>query len=78
MKQSRLMSLIEAITNVIVGYGVAVMTQILVFPMFGLQTTLGENLTLGGIFTIVSLLRSFALRRLFEVILCRRQPSQLE
>ena len=72
MKQSRLMSLIEAITNVIVGYGVAVMTQILVFPMFGLQTTLGENLTLGGIFTIVSLLRSFALRRLFEVILCRR------
>ncbi|MDG2295132.1 MAG: hypothetical protein P8L41_05520 [Paracoccaceae bacterium] len=78
MKQSRLMSLIEAITNVIVGYGVAVMTQILVFPMFGLQTTLGENLTLGGIFTIVSLLRSFALRRLFEVILCRRQPSPLE
>lgn len=78
MKQSRLMSLIEAITNVIVGYGVAVMTQILVFPMFGLKTTLGENLTLGGIFTIVSLLRSFALRRLFEVILCRRQPSPLE
>ena len=78
MKQSRLMSLIEAITNVIIGYGVAVMTQILVFPMFGLQTTLGENLTLGGIFTIVSLFRSFALRRLFEVILCRRQPSPLE
>ena len=78
MKQSRLMSLIEAITNVIVGYGIAVMTQILVFPVFGLQTTLGENLTLGGIFTIVSLLRSFALRRLFEVILCRRQPSPLE
>jgi len=66
MKQSRLMSMVEAITNVVVGYGVAVLTQILIFPIFGLQTTLGQNLAMGGIFTIVSLLRSFALRRFFE------------
>lgn len=71
MKQSRLMSLVEAITNVIVGYGVAVVTQILTFPIFELQTTLGQNLAMGGIFTIVSLFRSFALRRLFEAILVR-------
>ncbi|MBY4895328.1 hypothetical protein KUL25_21415 [Rhodobacteraceae bacterium N5(2021)] len=75
MKQSRLMSLIEAITNVIVGYGVAVVTQILIFPIFGLQTTLGQNLAMGGIFTIVSLFRSFALRRLFESIRVARQRS---
>ena len=66
MKQSRLMSMVEAITNVVVGYGVAVVTQILIFPGFGLQTTFGENRAMGGIFTIVSLLRSFALRRCFE------------
>ena len=66
MKQSRLMSMVEAITNVVVGYGVAVVTQILIFPIFGLQTTLGQNLAMGGIFTIVSLLRSLALRRFFE------------
>ena len=71
MKQSRLMSLVEAVANVIVGYGVAVVTQILIFPIFGLQTTLGQNLAMGGVFTIVSLLRSFALRRLFEAILVR-------
>lgn len=68
MKQSRLMSLVEAITNVVVGYGVAVMTQILIFPVFGLQTSLGQNLAMGGIFTIVSLIRSFLLRRLFEAV----------
>jgi hypothetical protein len=68
MKQSRLMSLVEATTNVIVGYGVAVVTQILIFPIFGLQTTLGQNLAMGGIFTIVSLIRSFLLRRLFEAV----------
>ncbi len=35
MKQSRLMSLTEAIANLAVGYGVAVVTQILIFPIFG-------------------------------------------
>ena len=68
MKQSRLMSLIEAVTNVIVGYGVAVVTQILIFPIFGLHTTLAQNLQMGLLFTGVSIIRSFLLRRLFETI----------
>ena len=68
MKQSRLMSMIEAITNVIVGYGVAVVTQILIFPIFGLHTTLAQNLQMGLLFTGVSIIRSFLLRRLFEAI----------
>jgi hypothetical protein len=66
MKQSRTMSLVESIANVIVGYGVAVLTQILIFPVFGLHTTLAQNLKVGAVFTIVSLGRSYALRRLFE------------
>ena len=68
MKQSRVMSLVESVANVIVGYGVAVLTQILIFPIFGLHTTLAQNLKMGAVFTIVSLGRSYALRRLFERI----------
>ena len=68
MAQSRGMSLVEAIANVAVGYGLAVGTQMLVFPLFGLHTTLGQNLQIGAIFTVVSIARSFALRRLFEAI----------
>ncbi len=68
MKQSRLMSLVEAVANVIVGYGVAVVTQILIFPIFGLHTTLAQNLKMGAVFTMVSIARSFALRRVFESI----------
>ena len=64
--QSRLMSLVESSANVAVGYGLAVLTQILVFPIFGLQTTLRENLLIGALFTVISLARSFALRRLFN------------
>lgn len=68
MKQSRRMSLIEAIANVAVGYGVAVTTQILVFPLFGLNASIGDNLALGAVFTAISLARSFVLRRLFEAL----------
>jgi hypothetical protein len=66
MNQSRIMSLVESVANVLVGYAVAVMTQMLVFPVFGLHTTLAQNLKLGGLFTIVSIGRSYALRRIFE------------
>ena len=66
MTQSRRMSLIEAVTNVILGYGLAVITQIVVFPWFGLDVSIGENLALGAVFVGISLLRSYALRRLFE------------
>ena len=71
MKQSRTMSLVESIANVIVGYGVAVVTQILIFPIFGLHTTLAQNLKMGAVFTVVSIARSFALRRVFETIRMR-------
>ena len=68
MKQSRGMSLLEAVTNVLVGYGVAVATQWLVFPLFGLHATLQENLVIGLVFTVVSLVRSYLLRRAFEAL----------
>ena len=63
MRQSGLMSLVEAVVNVVVGLLVAVATQIVVFPMFGLATTLGQNLAIGANFTTVSLARSYVLRR---------------
>ena len=68
MRQSRLMSLVEAVANVVVGYGVAVVTQVLVFPVFGLEASLSDNLVIGGVFTVVSLVRSYALRRVFEAV----------
>jgi hypothetical protein len=65
------MSLIEAIANVAVGYAVAVLTQIMVFPVFGLNVSLSENLVIGSIFTGISICRSFVLRRVFEAIRVR-------
>jgi hypothetical protein len=72
MKQSRLMSLVESLANVLVGYGVAVATQMVVFPLFGLAVTVTENLSIGLIFTVVSFVRSYALRRGFEALRVRQ------
>jgi len=58
--------MIEAVTNVVVGYALAVITQIVAFPWFGLQVSLGDNLAIGAVFVGVSLIRSFVLRRLFN------------
>lgn len=66
MTQSRTMSLVEAITNVVVGYILAIATQIVVFPWFGLEAALGEHLAIGLAFVGVSLARGYLLRRLFE------------
>ena len=66
MRQSRMMSMVEAAANVVVGYGLAIATQIAVFPWFGLSVSLGENLAIGCLFTGISLIRGYLLRRLFE------------
>lgn len=48
------------------GYTVALLTQLLVFPLFGLEVSLSSNLLIGAIFTVVSLIRSYFVRRLFN------------
>lgn len=68
MKQSRAMSLIEAIANVAIGFWIAVAVQALVFPLFGFHAAPAQHLALSAIFTSVSLIRSFVLRRVFEAI----------
>ena len=72
MKQSRTMSLVESVANVAVGYGIAVASQILIFPAFGLHITMAQNLKLAAAFTVISICRSLALRRAFEAIRVRR------
>lgn len=66
------MSFVESLTNVAVGYSVAVTAQIGIFPMFGIDVTLSDNLMIGAIFTGISILRSYTLRRIFEEIRMRK------
>lgn len=62
------MSLVESCVNVAVGYGVAVAAQVAIFPLFGIRVSLTDNMLIGVAFTLVSLGRSYALRRVFNWI----------
>lgn len=68
MSQSRIGSMVEAAANVAIGYGVAVAAQVAVFPWFGLHASLSDNLLIGAVFTVVSIVRSYFLRRLFNYL----------
>ena len=64
--QSRMMSFIESVTNVVVGFGLAVLTQVLVFPVFEIAVTFDQHVSIAMIFTLVSLARGYMLRRVFN------------
>lgn len=72
--QPRWLSFMEAVTNIVVGYALAVLTQMIVFPLFGLHASLSENLLIGRFFVGVSLIRNFAIRRLFNGAWMARFP----
>ena len=65
MSQSRRQSAIEAVTNVIVGFVLAVLAQARLFPLFGLHVPPRDHVVIALAFTGLSLLRSYVLRRLF-------------
>jgi hypothetical protein len=60
------MSLVEAAANVVLGYVLAIVTQLVVFPWFGIAAAFHEHLAIGVVFVGVSLARSYLLRRVFE------------
>lgn len=64
--QSRTNSLIESAANIMIGYWCAVLAQLIVFPMMGIDVPLDKNLMIGLIFTLISLVRSYVIRRAFN------------
>lgn len=64
--QSRMMSAVEAVVNVIVGYFIAVATTAIILPLFGYIVSGSRAAGIAAVFTLVSLVRSYVLRRAFE------------
>ncbi|MBD1572915.1 hypothetical protein HC725_06425 [Vibrio sp. S17_S38] len=64
--QSKKHSLIESVSNVLIGYLVALFSQLLIFPFFGIDVSLSDNVLIGLWFTLISIVRSYTLRRFFN------------
>jgi len=66
--QKKKASLIQVLINTAIGYFVALATQVVIFPWFGIDVTLGQQVTIGVIFTVVSIVRGYFVRRMFNLI----------
>lgn len=66
MNQTKLESLLESMVNILIGYFVALASQILIFPFFDINVPLSVNLWIGAWFTVISLIRSYVIRRWFN------------
>ena len=66
MNQTRLGSLIEAVINVVIGFAINFTANMLIFPLFGFHITARDNLVMGLIYTLISVARSYCIRRWFN------------
>ena len=63
--QTKMHSMLESLTNTVIGYVVAVASQLAVFPLFNIHIELQDNLLIGVWFTAISLTRGYLVRRWF-------------
>ena len=66
MSQSKLSSFLEAVANTLIGYVINIAVQFIVYPFYGASFTISQNIQIGLIFMVVSLTRSFVIRRYFN------------
>lgn len=64
--QTKLGSFIEAWINVVIGFTINFVANLLIFPLFGMEISLADNFLLGMIYTLVSVARSYVVRRWFN------------
>lgn len=64
--QRKIVSLIEVCLSIAIGFAVALCTQLLVFPLFGIYVDIGAHVSITILFTTVSVVRSYFVRRLFN------------
>lgn len=68
MKQSRRMSLCESVVNTVVGFSLGFLAMFVMSKLLDIPVSHQENALIGVVFTIISIARSFVLRRVFEHI----------
>ncbi|TXM68312.1 hypothetical protein [Methylobacterium sp. WL120] len=71
MKQSRWMSLMEAVANNVIAFVISVAANQLVLPLFGLTVSLAQSIGITVFFTVISIIRSYVVRRIFDGLLPR-------
>lgn len=64
--QTRKQSAIEALMNIVIGYTINFIANLTLFPLFGWDISIQQNLLLGVLYTLISFARSYMLRRFYN------------
>lgn len=65
MSQTRIMSLVETLVGIAIGFTVSVLITAVVMPAYGHHVTMGDNIQITAIFTVASVIRGYVVRRAF-------------
>lgn len=66
MNQTRIGSLIEVSFNIAIGFAISWVANLLILPRYGFAVTGSQAFSMGLIFTVISVVRSYVIRRWFN------------
>jgi hypothetical protein len=66
MEQTKLGSFYESLINIIIGWTINFTANMTIFPLFGWEISVEQNILIGTIYTVISLVRSYIIRRWFN------------
>lgn len=66
--QSRVASFFETLTSTVLGFVLSVVVQRALFPALGHDFGYVENMLVASVFTAVSILRGYTVRRVFNAL----------
>lgn len=66
MNQSRLSSLYEALINVVIGFTINFIANLVILPHVGFNIDMATNFYIGILYTLVSVARQYTIRRWFN------------
>lgn len=66
MSQSRAGSFFESVLNTVLSYGIALLTQLVVFPLWDIKLSTAGHFQVAAAFAVASMIRIYVLRRVFN------------
>jgi len=64
--QTKKHSIIESITQTIIGLLTSILIQVILYPVMDIPVTFSQNLIITAVFFIVSIIRGYFIRRYFS------------
>jgi len=71
VNQTRLGSLIEVCINIAIGFSINWVANLYILPLYGFHITGGQAFSMGLLFTVISVVRGYVIRRWFNAMLHR-------